>query len=105
MPPVMVASGTDPGAAAPSCTFGFVAPNPVRYIEIISPCVAGIEKIPGDVGARGTTTEFDFVAFTVTTIVAVDPVTANGTIALICDEVTEYTGAVVPFTVTETPPS
>jgi hypothetical protein len=90
------------------------------YIAIVSPCVAGLValiklpspcvaaallipfagklKIPGEVAAIGTTTEFDFALPTVTKIVAVDPVTSNGTIALICVDDTEYTGAAVPFT-------
>jgi hypothetical protein len=62
-------------------------------------------KIPGDVADIGTITEFDFTPATVTTIVADVPVTSNGTIALICVEDTEYTGAAVPFTDTCTPPS
>ena len=42
----------------------------------VAQAVIGMLKMPGAVGASGTETVLDFVVFTVTTMLAVEPVTA-----------------------------
>src|SRR5260221_3001336 len=103
--PVVLLSGLL-GATAPSRIAGDTVPRPVRNTSTVSPRLAGLaaltseksacriapspspfwfnEKTPGAVGASGTSTAFDFVLPTVTTTVAVVPVTPKGTTALIC---------------------